>query len=110
VYGAERFIKDSGDKLAAGDRQAIESAAESLKKAIESGDASAINKAMEDLTAAQHKAAASLYQQASTAGAGSAGTPGGDGATGGQSAGSASGKGDGKGDVIDAEVVDEGKN
>src|SRR4026209_2989352 len=38
VYGAERFIKDTGDKLSAGDRQAIESAAESLKKALESND------------------------------------------------------------------------
>src|SRR5204863_230517 len=32
VYGAERFIKDSGDKLSATDRQAIEHAAETLKK------------------------------------------------------------------------------
>src|SRR5262249_55081385 len=78
VYGAERFIKDSGDKLPAADRQAIETANEALKKAIESNDASAINKAMDDLTAAQHKAAASLYQQASTPGGGNA-APGGEG-------------------------------
>src|SRR5207247_1750189 len=38
VYGAERFLKDSGDKLSATDRQAIETASESLKKAIESND------------------------------------------------------------------------
>ena len=37
VYGAERFLKDSGDKLSAGDRQAIEGASETLKKAIEVG-------------------------------------------------------------------------
>jgi len=109
VYAAERFVKDSGDKLAAGDRQAIESANEALKKAIESNDTAAINKAMEDLTQAQHKAAASLYQQASSA-------PGGGGATGGGQApggeggatGGASGGGSSKsGDVIDAEVVDD---
>ncbi len=76
VYGAERFVKDSGDKLSAADRQAIEGAAESLKKAIESNDAAAINRAMEGLTQAQHKAAASLYQQASTAGPGAGPTPG----------------------------------
>ena len=64
VYGAERFLKDSGDKLAAADKQAIESANEALKKAIESNDAAAITKAMDDLTQAQHKAAAALYQQA----------------------------------------------
>src|SRR6187455_3377977 len=44
VYGAERFIKDSGDKLAAADRQAIETSAEALKKAIESNDPAAIIK------------------------------------------------------------------
>ena len=42
VYGAERFIKDSGDKLTAADRQAIESAIEALKKANESNDTAAI--------------------------------------------------------------------
>jgi molecular chaperone DnaK len=112
VYGAERFVKDSGDKLSAGDRQAIESAAETLKKAIESNDASAITKAMDDLTAAQHKAAASLYQQASAAGgAGGPGAAGGNGEAAGHGEGGASGaKGNGKSDVIDAEVVDEGKS
>jgi molecular chaperone DnaK len=108
VYGAERFIKDSGDKLAAPDRQAIESAADALKKAIESNDATAIAREMENLTQAQHKAAANLYQQASAAGGpapgseGQAGGPGGPGA--GASGGSTSGA---NGDVIDAEVVDD---
>ncbi len=112
VYGAERFLKDSGDKLQAPDKQAIEAAVESLKKAIEGGDASAISRAMDELTAAQHKAAASLYQQAAPGGAGSAGgagAPGGAGGPSGGQAGATSGSGSGKGDVIDAEVVDEGK-
>src|SRR5262249_15085517 len=52
VYGAERFIKDSGDKLSAADRQAIESAAEALKKAVESNDAAAMTRGMEALTQA----------------------------------------------------------
>jgi molecular chaperone DnaK len=107
VYGAERFVKDTGDKLSAGDRQAIESATESLKKALESNDAAAITRAMEELTQAQHKAAAALYQQ-TAAGGGQA--RGGDGAAGAASGGgSAGGAGEAKGDVIDAEVVDEGK-
>src|SRR5205814_1778598 len=42
VYGAERLIKDTGDKLSAADRQAIETAIEALKKANEGGDAAAI--------------------------------------------------------------------
>ncbi len=102
VYAAERFIKDTGDKLSAADRQAIESAAESLKKALESNDPATIDRAMEGLTQAQHKAAASLYQQTASGGAGQG--QGGQGAGGG-----ASNAGDAKGDVIDAEVVDEGK-
>jgi molecular chaperone DnaK len=107
VYGAERFIKDSGEKLTAADKQAIESAAEALKKALESNDASAISKGMETLTQAQHKAAANLYQQASGPGAGGPGGPAGDG--GADSAPSGSSGGEKTGDVIDAEVVDEGK-
>jgi molecular chaperone DnaK len=104
VYAAERFVKDSGDKLSASDRQAIESANEALKKAIESNDAAAINKAMEDLTQAQHKAAASLYQQAS-AGASGDGGPGGP--TGQAETPPTASGGAKSGDVIDAEVVDD---
>ncbi len=110
VYGAERFVKESGDRLSPSDRAAIESAVESLKKAIESSSSTAINRAMEELTQAQHKAAAALYQHAASAGGG-AGT---DGST--DSAGSANAAGSSTasgepagGDVIDAEVVDEGK-
>ena len=107
VYGAERFIKDTGDKLSAGDRQAIEAATESLKKALESSDSAAIDRAMEALTQAQHKAAASLYQQ--TAGGGAGQSHGGQGAADRDAGGGAANAGDAKGDVIDAEVVDEGK-
>ncbi|MEQ1909127.1 MAG: molecular chaperone DnaK [Vicinamibacterales bacterium] len=108
VYGAERFIKDSGDKLTAPDKNAIEIAIEALKKAIETGDATAISREMEALTQAQHKAAANLYQQAAPGG----GQPsGGDSAASGAGAGSGGstntgGSGPG-GDVIDAEVVDD---
>jgi molecular chaperone DnaK len=111
VYAAERFIKETGDKLPAGDRQAIESATESLKKAIESNDAAAINRAMEELTAAQHKAAASLYQQSAPGGgAGPAGADAGGGGQAGAAGGGAATGGTGQsGDVIDAEVVDEEK-
>ncbi len=105
VYGAERFIKDSGDKLQAADKTAIEAAIESLKKAIESADATAIGREMENLTQAQHKAAAALYQQAAP-GAGQA--PGGDGPGAGGGAASGGGASSGpQGDVIDAEVVDD---
>ena len=107
VYGAERFIKDSGDKLTAADKAAIEAAVESLKKAIESGDAPAISREMEALTQAQHKAAANLYQQAAPGGAQAPGADAGA-ADGGAGAGApGSGPAGAAGDVIDAEVVDD---
>ena len=106
VYGAERMLQDTGDKLEAGERSAIDSAVAALKKAIESNDAGEMNRAMEALTQAQHKAAESLYRQQSSGPA-----PGGEGGTsvaaGPEGADSGSGQRDG--DVIDAEVVDEEK-
>jgi molecular chaperone DnaK len=108
VYGAERLIKDTGDKLTPGDKQAIETAMDAVKKAIEGGDAAAIQKALDELTAAQHKAAESLYKQGGAGGAPGP-DPAGGGADGGASAGGGSASSEAKGDVIDAEVVDEGK-
>ena len=101
-------MKEAGDKLSAADKSAIEAAAASLRKAIESNDAAAINRAMDELTQAQHKAAATLYQQAAATGA---------------EYRRRRGRGQRRerrhrrrrragagGDVIDAEVVDEGKS
>jgi molecular chaperone DnaK len=113
VYAAERLVKDTGDKLAPGDKQAIETAMDGVKKAIEGADAAAIQKALDELTAAQHKAAESLYKQGAAAGAPGPDPTGGGGAdgasTGSGQAASGSGHGQTGGDVIDAEVVDEGK-
>jgi molecular chaperone DnaK len=106
VYGAERMIKDTGDKLSSSDKAAVESGMEAVKKAIEGTDAAEIQRALDQLTSAQHKAAEALYKQQPPGGGGGAGTSGGDASAPG---GGAPG-GDGKaGDVIDAEVVDEGK-
>jgi molecular chaperone DnaK len=105
VYGAERFLKDSGDKLGAGERGPIESAVADLKKAIESNDADAMNRGMETLTQAQHKAAEVLYRQQQPGGGPTAGgNPGA-----GQGSEAPRGSGQQDGDVIDAEVVDEEK-
>jgi molecular chaperone DnaK len=103
VYAAERLLRDTGDKLAAADRSAIESAIADVKKAVESNDAAAMNRAMEALTAAQHKAAETLYKQQQHAEP----PPGSDKEA---SAGPRpEGGSPGAGDVIDAEVVDEDK-
>jgi len=104
AYGAERMIKDAGDKLSAEDKQAVESAVEELKKASAGTDVEAISKAMEQLTQAQHKAAEALYKKTSAGGTGGGGDQGG-GAPGGGAG--PEGAGAAKDDVIDAEVVDE---
>ncbi len=62
VYAAEKFVKESGDKLQPEDRLAIESATNDLKKALESNDAKAIARTLEALNQAQQKAAEHLYQ------------------------------------------------
>jgi molecular chaperone DnaK len=104
VYGAERMLKDTADKLGAADKAAIEAAMEAVKKANEGTDTAALEKALEQLTAAQHKAAESLYKQQAPGG-----PAGGSGPAEPDAAGSAPGGGQKPGDVIDAEVVDEGK-
>jgi molecular chaperone DnaK len=102
VYGAERMLKDSGDKLPASDKVAIESAIETLKKAIESNNAADIKSGMDALNQAQHKAAEALYRGAGAAGAAH-------GAEGGAEADAAGAGARTSGDVIDAEVVEEEK-
>jgi molecular chaperone DnaK len=106
VYTAERMLRDTGDKIAASDRSAIESAIGDAKKAIESNDAAAMNRALEALTSAQHRAAEALYRQQQQGGAppGADAGPSDAGATGSQPGGQPSAS-----DVIDAEVVDEEK-
>jgi molecular chaperone DnaK len=101
AYGAERMLKEAGEKLPAADRLAIESAIGDLKKAIEQNDATAMTRTMEALNQVQHKAAEAMYR---TANAGAA-QPGGDepGAAGAEAGARSSG------DVIDAEVVEEEK-
>src|ERR671937_464469 len=63
AYGAERMLKDTSDKLDAADKSAIESAIEAVKKANAGTDSAAIQRALDRLTAAQHKAAETLYRQ-----------------------------------------------
>jgi len=99
VYGAEKTLKEMADKIGASDKQAVETAVTEVKQAIEKDDAAAIKRALEHLTSAQHKMAETLYQQ-SARGAGPSAGPG---------PGTEAGAGAPKGDVIDAEVVDEGK-
>jgi molecular chaperone DnaK len=102
VYTAERMLRDTGEKLSAGERGAIETSIADLKKAIEGNDTAAITRAMDALTAAQHKAAETLYRQQQSG-------PGPGAPTGGATDSTATGSSPLGADVIDAEVVDEDK-
>src|SRR5215831_6059428 len=106
VYGAEKLLREAGEKLSPADRAPIETAIDELKKAIERNDTAEMKRAMDGLNNAQHRAAEAMYK-AAQGGPG----PGGPGATGqpGGSGPSASGGGASQGDVIDAEVVEEEK-
>ena len=114
AYAAERMLKDAGDKLSAEERKPVEEAVAGLRKAIESGDTPAINQALEALNAAQQTAAQALYAKTAQAAPGAGGGPeAGPGP--GPDAGPGPGAGPGgpragnAGDVIDAEVVEDGK-
>ncbi|MSP52295.1 MAG: molecular chaperone DnaK [Alphaproteobacteria bacterium] len=102
IHSIEKNLKEHGDKIPAGDRSAIEAAAEALKKAKESEDLAEINAKIEALTQASMKLGEAIYkaQQPPPGGA-----PGGDGTAAG---GEAKRGGD---DVVDAdfEEVDENK-
>jgi molecular chaperone DnaK len=106
VYGAEKLVREAGDKLSPADRAPIETAIEELKKAIERNDTAEMKRTMEALNTAQHRAAEAMYKNAQggpgAGGPGAAGQPGGSGPA-------SAGGGASQGDVIDAEVVEEEK-
>jgi molecular chaperone DnaK len=122
VYRSEKMLKDSGDKISAGDKSKIEAAMNGVKEALKGTDSAAIKGASEKLNEAWQAASAELYKQAQQA----QGGPGGAGAgpmpgAGGPGAGASGGTGPGaggqgaqggskdEGPIIDAEVVDDNK-
>ena len=110
AYGAERMLKDAGDKLSEQERKPVEEAVAELKKAVEGSDAGAIERALEKLNAAQQTAAQALYAKNAPAGPGAGGGPeAGAGAGPGAAPGAGGPRAGDAGDVIDAEVVDDGK-
>ena len=94
MHAATQFLKESGDKVSASDRAAIEAAVGDVKQALESGDSAVITKKLDALMDAQTKAAAALYAQA-----GPAGAPGAE-------PGAAPSSDASQGEVIDAEVIE----
>jgi molecular chaperone DnaK len=104
VYTTEKSLSDYGDKVSDSDRQAIQSAIDDLKKALEGDDLEDIKQKTEALKQASHTLAQTVYQQAQQEqGGGTAGAAGGAGAAG------AGSNGNGQADYEDAdyEVVNE---
>ncbi len=64
IYQVEKLLKDSGDKLSAEDKKALEDAVAEGKAALGSLEGDRIKKALEALNAASHKMAEKMYQQA----------------------------------------------
>ncbi len=99
VYSTEKALKDYGDKVSAGDKEATEKELAALKDAIKDKDAEKIKAATESLQKASHKLAEEAYK--ATAAQGQAEQAGPDaGAQGEQPANDQGGK---KDDVIDAD-------
>ena len=105
VYAAEQLLKESGDKLGADDRQAVQDAIDAVKEAVKGENVEAITNALDQLNAAQQKAAQALYKSAQGAG----GTPPGGPAPGDAGPGAGAPGAASDGDVIDAEVVEDDK-
>ncbi|MDD9822686.1 MAG: molecular chaperone DnaK [Gammaproteobacteria bacterium] len=107
LHGTRKSVAELGDKLDAGDKQNIESAAAELEEALKGDDKEAILAKTQTLSQASHKLAEQLYTQASDGGgdsSGGDGGDGGDGAGGGDKNDSAQ-SGD---DVVDAEFEEVG--
>jgi molecular chaperone DnaK len=66
AYSTEKSLKEYGDKLAAGEREAIERAVKELREAVKSDDASRIRQASDALMRAAHKLAEEVYKKQST--------------------------------------------
>jgi len=65
IYSTEKTLKEHREKVDEADAKNIEDSVAGLKKALESGEVSEIEKGIEQLTAASHKLAEIMYQQAS---------------------------------------------
>jgi len=107
VYRTEKLLRESGDRLGASEKAAIERAVAQVKDALKGDDTAAIKAATEKLTEAWQRASETLYRAAAekararqAAGAQESG---------GKRADTKSSAGKDEGPIIDAEVVDDKK-
>src|SRR5205807_2006199 len=102
AYQAERQLKELGEAVDASSKEEIEAAIKAVREVLTSEDAAEINAKTEALQASFHRVSEAMYQRAQeqTAATGAG--------TSTDGAGSENGAG-AEEDVVDAEVVDEGK-
>ena len=96
AFGAEKTLKEQGEKVSGEDRSNIESAISALREAAKGDDAEAIRRAMQNLEQASHKLAEAMYEQVKTQQAAA-------GPASGEAPANEDDKKDGGDDVIDAE-------
>jgi molecular chaperone DnaK len=104
AYQAERQLKDLGETVDASSKEEIEAGIKSVRDALTSDDAAEINAKTEALQSSFHKVSEAMYQRAQEQSADS-GAEDGTAENGASSTNGASAEED----VVDAEVVDEGK-
>jgi molecular chaperone DnaK len=100
AYQAERQLKELGDQVDASSREDIEAAIKAVRESLASEDAAEINAKAEALQVSFHKVSEAMYERAQQQGAAAGNGASSDGA--GEPAAEEE-------DVVDAEVVDEGK-
>jgi molecular chaperone DnaK len=106
IYQIEKTLAENRARLSADEIGPVESAMTSLRQAMQGDDLAAIRAGIDELQRASHKMAERLYQQSGAQGSA------GEGAAGAASPGGepeAQAAGSGTGDVVEGEVVDEGK-
>jgi len=100
AYQSEKQLEELGDKVEAGDKEAIEAAIKDVREVLESESVEEINSKTEALTAAFTKVSEQLYAAAQQEQAAQQSADGGSSEGGGSA--------DDEEEVVDAEVVDEG--
>ncbi|KOX02909.1 MULTISPECIES: molecular chaperone DnaK [unclassified Streptomyces] len=105
VYSTEKLIADNADRIPADARSETEAALAELKEKLKSQDTAAIRQALDHAAQAAQKIGTAMYERSRTeqaAQAGQTGQPGQAGAGGTAASG-------GDDEVVDAEIVDDGK-
>jgi molecular chaperone DnaK len=100
VFAAEKFVRESGDKVAPEDKESLETAIKEAKEALQGDDVDAITAKAEALQKAMEPVVVKMYQQAAQQ-AEAGGAPPGESAAGPEWTGKPTGGG--KDDVVDAD-------